>query len=46
MLRLFAILGLLLLPLGHAQAADPAKTVTLYKNPQCGCSPSAPRSRA
>ena len=37
MLRLFAILGLLLLPLGHAQAADPAKTVTLYKNPQCGC---------
>src|SRR3546814_6663769 len=37
MLRLIALLGLLLLPLGQAQAADPAKTATLYKNPQCGC---------
>jgi hypothetical protein len=37
MLRLIALLALLLLPLGHAQAADPAKAATLYKNPQCGC---------
>lgn len=37
MFRLIAILGLLLMPLGHAQATDPAKTVNLYKNPQCGC---------
>src|SRR3546814_2760084 len=37
MLRLIALLGLLLLPLGQAQAADPAKTATLYKSPQCGC---------
>ncbi len=37
MLRLIALLGLLLLPIGHAQAADSAKTATLYKSPQCGC---------
>ena len=37
MLRLIALLGLLLVPLAHPQAADPAKTATLYKNPQCGC---------
>lgn len=37
MLRLIALLGLLLLPLGQAHAADPSKTATLYKNPQCGC---------
>ncbi|MEQ8396165.1 DUF411 domain-containing protein [Thalassobaculum sp.] len=37
MLRLIALLGLLMLPLSPAHAADPAKTATLYKNPQCGC---------
>ncbi len=37
MLRLIALLGLLLSPLGQAHAADPSKTATLYKNPQCGC---------
>ncbi|WP_420402377.1 DUF411 domain-containing protein [Nisaea sp.] len=37
MLRLIALLGLLLVPLGQVEAADPVKTATLYKNPQCGC---------
>lgn len=37
MLRLIAALGLLALPLVSLNAAEPAKTATLYKNPQCGC---------
>lgn len=37
MLRLIAALGLLVLPLVSLNAAEPAKTATLYKNPQCGC---------
>lgn len=37
MLRLIAALGLFVLPLVSLNAAEPAKTATLYKNPQCGC---------
>ena len=37
MLRLIALLGLLLVPLGQTLAAEPAKIATLYKNPQCDC---------
>ena len=37
MLRLIAALGLFVLPLAILNAAEPAKTATLYKNPQCGC---------
>lgn len=37
MLRLISAVGLLLLAATSASAADPAKTATLYKNPQCGC---------
>lgn len=37
MLRLIAALGLLVLPLVGLNAAELAKTATLYKNPQCGC---------
>lgn len=37
MRRVNLALGLLLLPLGFAQADEGAKTAVLYKNPQCGC---------
>lgn len=37
MLRLIALLGLLLAPLGQANATEATKSATLYKNPQCGC---------
>lgn len=37
MRQLILALALLLLPIDAAYAGDPAKTATLYKNPQCGC---------
>jgi hypothetical protein len=37
MRRLILAAGILALPLVSANAADPAKTATLYKNPQCSC---------
>jgi hypothetical protein len=37
MRRLILAAGILALPFVSANAADPAKTATLYKNPQCSC---------
>lgn len=37
MLHLIAALALLVLPIASLNAAEPAKTATLYKDPQCGC---------
>lgn len=37
MFRMISALGLLLMAVAAANAAEPAKKATLYKNPQCSC---------